>query len=201
MSIRAESNSFSVDPLVFSGKIASQLNLLLNWLDLLASEQPKTDAGNTPRTKLILNTKIHEVRENSEDLHSKVLSFISPNSPAKFEFIRFPATADRKIAETIANFTFMRPGGTAPHTISAEIKEELNNFPLLDLPSEGDLKTNHKVFTLHDVNMSGREPKTIEEQEYRADLLNKFRMIINQLFFQNSLKEIISSYKTPQKVY
>lgn len=95
----------------------------------------------------------------------------------------------------------MRPGGTAPHTISAEIKEELNNLPLLDLPSDGDLKTNHKIFSLHDVNMSGREPVTSEEQEHRADLLNKFRMVINQLFFQNSLKEIISSYKTPEKVY
>lgn len=95
----------------------------------------------------------------------------------------------------------MRPGGTAPHTISAEIKEEPNNFPLLDLPTDGDLKTNHKIFSLHDVNMSGREPQTIEEQEHRADLLNKFRVIINQLFFQNSLKEIISGYKIPQKVY
>jgi hypothetical protein len=201
MNIKAESNNFSVDPLVFSGKTVSRLNLLFNWLDLLASEQPKTVAGNKPRTKLILNTKIHQVRENPEDLHSEVLPFISPNSPAKFEFIRFPATANRKIAETIANFTFMRPGGTAPHTISGEIKEDLHNFPLLDLPSDGDLGTKHKIFTLHDVNMSGREPQTIEEQEYRADLLNKLRMIINQLFFQNTLKEIISSYKTPQKVY
>ncbi len=201
MNIRAESNNLSVDPLVFSGKVSSQLSLLFNWLDLLASQQPKTDTGNTPRTKLILNTKIHEVRENPEDPHSQILSFISPNSAAKFEFIRFPATADRKIAETIANFTFMRPGGTAPHTISAEIKEEPNNFPLLDPPTDGDLKTNHKIFSLHDVNMSGREPQSFEEQEHRADLLNKFRMIINQLFSQNSLKEIISGYKMPQKVY
>jgi|688.fasta_scaffold00376_62 hypothetical protein len=195
MSIRAESNSFPVDPLVFPRNINAKLDILFNWLDLLASEQPKTDAGNTPSTKLILNTKMHEVRENPEDLHSKVLSLISPNSPAKFEFIRFPVTADRKIAETIANFTFMHPGGTAPHTISAEIKEEQNGHP-----SDGDLETKHKIFSLHDVNMSGREPKTIEEQEHRADLLNKFRMIINQLFFQNSLKEIISGYKTPQEV-
>lgn len=201
MNISAESNNLSVDPLVFSGKISKQLNLLFTWLDLLASEQPKTDAGNTPRTKLILNTKMHEVRENSEDLHSKVLSFISPNSAAKFEFIRFPPTADRKIAETIASFTFMHPGGTASHTISAEIKEEQNSLPFLGPPADGDLEAKHKIFTLHDVNMSGREPKTIEEQEYRADLLNKFRMVINQLFFQNSLKEIIGSYKTPQKVY
>ena len=79
MNIRAESNSFSVEPLLFSGKTATKLNTLFNWLDLLASEQPKTDAGNTPRTKLILDTKIHEIRENPENLYSEALSLISPN--------------------------------------------------------------------------------------------------------------------------
>jgi hypothetical protein len=201
MNIKADSNNFPVSPLIFSGKTASKLNLLFNWLDLLASEQPKTDSGKTPRSRLILDTTIHEIRENPEDPSSKTLSFISPNSPAKFEFIRLPVSSDRKVAETIANISFMRPGGTAAHTISVEIKEEPTHLPLLDLPLDKDLETNHKIFSLHDVNMSGRQPQTVEEQEHRVDLLRKFSMMINQLFFQNSLKEIISSYKTPEKVY
>ena len=119
MSIRAESNSFSVDPLVFSGKISNQLDLLFTWLDLLASEQPKTIADNTPVTTLRLNTTIHKIRGYPDS--STIL--IEPNSRANFEFIRFPPRADRKTAETIATFTFMRPGDTAPHTISGEIKK------------------------------------------------------------------------------
>jgi hypothetical protein len=199
MSIRAESNSFPVEPLLFSGKTATKLNTLFNWLDLLASEQPKTNAGNTPVTRLKLNTTIHEIRENPEDPDSPTI-LAEPNSPANFEFIRFPVTADRKVAETIANFTFTPLWSTSPQTISAEIKEELHSI-LPRNPSARGSVSDHKIFTLHDVNMSGREPVTIEEQEHRADLLNKFRMIINQLFFQNSLDEIIRSYQAPEKVY
>jgi hypothetical protein len=197
MSIQAESNSFSIAPLLFPGNTARKLSTLFNWLDLLASEQPKTSNNNAPITRLTLNTKIHEIRENPEDLGSKAISLISPNTAAKFEFIRFPRTSDREIAETIANFTFMRPGGTATHTISAEIKEEPSCLPCLD----ETLATNRKIFSLHDVNMSDRQPQSMEEQEHRADLLNKFRMIINQLFFQNSLEDIIRSYQSPEKVY
>jgi hypothetical protein len=197
MSIRAESNNLSVDPLVFSGKISNQLYLLFTWLDLLASEQPKTIADNTPVTTLRLNTTIHKIRGNPEDPDSSTI-LIEPNSRANFEFIRFPPRADRKTAETIANFTFMRPGDTAPHTISGEIKEDLHK---LDLSSDGDSGTKHKIFTLHDVNMSGREPQTIQEQEYRADLLKKLRMIINQLFSENSFDDITNSYQASERVH
>jgi len=193
MNTKAESNYFSVSPLVLSGKTSSRLNLLFNWLDLLASEEPKTASGKTPRSRLTLNTTIHEIRENSEDINSQRISLVSPNSKAQFEFIRFPVSTDRKVAETIANFTFMRPGGTSPHTISAEIKEE--PYPLAQINTESmkNLEPRHKIFTLHDVNMSGREPQSLEEKEHRTDLLNKFRMVLNQLFCENSLKEIISS--------
>ena len=47
MSIQRESNSFSVSLLLFSGRTATQLNTLFDWLDLVASEQPKID-GNKP---------------------------------------------------------------------------------------------------------------------------------------------------------
>ena len=195
MNIKAEPNYFPVSPLVLSGKTASQLNLLFKWLDLLASEEAKTANSNIPRSKLSLDTTIHEVRENPENPESSKASFIAANSAAKLEFIRFPANdKDRKTAETIAQFTFKRPFASGSDSITAEIKED-KHLPILEANSGESLETNHKIFTLHDVNMSGREPKTLEEQEHRADLLNKFRMVLNQLFFQNSLTEIISSYK------
>ena len=200
MSIQRESNSSSVSLLLFSGRTATQLNTLFDWLDLVASEQPKID-GNKPPTRLTLNAQIHEVRKNPADRQSQTISLIAPETSAKFEFIRLPITPDREKAKTIAHFTFTPLVGTKPQTISGEIQEEPTLLPVMDdVYRDLTLGTDdRKVFSLHEVD--DRLPATAEEREHAADLLDKLRMIINQLFFKNSLQDIICSYQAPEEVY
>jgi hypothetical protein len=91
--------------------------------------------------------------------------------------------------------------GTKPQTISGEIQEEPTLLPVMDdVYRDLTLGTDdRKVFSLHEVD--DRLPATAEEREHAADLLDKLRMIINQLFFKNSVQDITRIYAGSERVH